>query len=130
MARGVGQTSATDWPSRLPRSSLKSRGRVCGRFSEDFVEVPMSDTPSQEFTHRLLHTRPMVSPFLEFDLTAEVDRLYRETIWKTGQNVRTLMNYDDFRVVLTVLKAKADIPKHKTSGRISVRALPSPPHPA
>jgi hypothetical protein len=50
---------------------------------------------------------PRASPFLEFDLTGEVDRLHRETTRNTGQNARTLMKYDDFRVVLTALKARA-----------------------
>jgi quercetin dioxygenase-like cupin family protein len=83
----------------------------------------MSDAPSQESAHRRPHTAPMASPFLEFDLTVEVDRLRRETTWDTGQNARTLMKYEDFRVVLTVLKANAHIPEHQTTGRISVHVL-------
>lgn len=83
----------------------------------------MSDTPSQEFAHRRPHTQSMASPFLEFDLTAEVDRLHSEATWNTGQNARTLMKYDDFRVVLTALKANAHIPEHQTNGRISVHVL-------
>ena len=83
----------------------------------------MSDAPPQESAHRRPHTPTMASPFLEFDLTAEVDRLHRETTWNTGQNARTLMKYDDFRVVLTVLKANAHIPEHRTRGRISVHVL-------
>jgi quercetin dioxygenase-like cupin family protein len=66
---------------------------------------------------------PMASPFLEFDLTAETDRLHRETTWNTGQNARTLVKYDDLRVVLMVLKASARIPGHKANGRISVHVL-------
>jgi quercetin dioxygenase-like cupin family protein len=65
----------------------------------------------------------MASPFLEFDLPAEIDRLHRETTWNTGQNARTLVKYDDFRVVLMVLKASARIPAHKANGRISVQVL-------
>jgi quercetin dioxygenase-like cupin family protein len=65
----------------------------------------------------------MASPFLEFDLTAEVDRLHRETTWSTGQNARTLLKYDDFRVVLTALQANTHIPEHQTDGRISVHVL-------
>jgi quercetin dioxygenase-like cupin family protein len=83
----------------------------------------MSDAPPQESAHRRPHTAPIASPFLEFDLTVEVDRLHRETTWDTGQNARTLMKYDDFRVVLTVLKANAHIPEHQTTGRISVHVL-------
>jgi hypothetical protein len=59
----------------------------------------------------------------EFDLTVGVDRLHRETTWNTGQNARTLMKYDDLRVVLSVLKASAHIPEHQTSGRVSVHVF-------
>ena len=83
----------------------------------------MSDSPPQEPAHRRPHSPPMASPFLEFDLTAEVDRLHRETTWSTGQNARTLLKYDDFRVVLTTLQADTHIPEHQTDGRISVHVL-------
>ena len=83
----------------------------------------MSDAPPQESAHRRPHTAPMAGPFLECDLTVEVDRLHRETTWDTGQNARTLIKYDDFRVVLTVLKANAHVPEHQTTGRISVHVL-------
>ena len=83
----------------------------------------MPDAPSHEPTHRRPHTPSMASPFLEFDLTAEVDRLHRETTWSTGQNARTLLKYDDFRVVLTALKAHTHIPEHHTDGRISIHVL-------
>ena len=76
-----------------------------------------------EATHRRPHTPSMASPFLEFDLDAEVDRLHRESTWSTGQNARTLIKYDDFRVVLMALKAGARIPEHKANGRISVQVL-------
>jgi quercetin dioxygenase-like cupin family protein len=65
----------------------------------------------------------MASPFLEFDLTTEFSRLRDETTWNTGRNARTLMKYDDFRVVLTALKAGIRIPEHKTDGRISIHML-------
>ena len=60
---------------------------------------------------------------MEFDLPAEVQRLHAETTWSTGQNARTLIKYDDFRVVLTALRAKVRIPEHKADGRISVHVL-------
>jgi len=76
-----------------------------------------------EATRRRPHTSSMSSPFLEFDLTSEVDRLHRESTWNTGQNARTLIKYDDLRVVLMALKAGARIPEHKANGRISVQVL-------
>ena len=60
---------------------------------------------------------------MEFDLAAEVHRLHGETTWTTGQNARTLLKYDDLRVVLTALQANTKIPEHKTDGRISVHVL-------
>ena len=83
----------------------------------------MSDAVPHESGHRRPHAPSLAGPFLEFDLAAEVDRLHREPTWTTGQNARTLAKYDDFRVVLTVLKAKARMPEHKTDGRISVQVL-------
>lgn len=76
-----------------------------------------------EVTRRRPHTSSMSSPFLEFDLTSEVDRLHGESTWNTGQNARTLIKYDDLRVVLIALKGGARIPEHKTNGRISVQVL-------
>jgi len=76
-----------------------------------------------EATHRRPHTSSLASPFLEFDLIAEVDRLHRESTWNTGHNARTLIKYDDLRVVLMALKAGSRIPEHKANGRICVQVL-------
>ncbi len=60
---------------------------------------------------------------MEFDLPAEIHRLKAETTWSTGQNARTLVKYDDVRVVLMALQAKVRIPEHKAEGRLSVHVL-------
>ena len=65
----------------------------------------------------------MAGAFLDFDLPAEVHRLHDETTWSTGQNARTLIKYDDFRVVPTALQANVRVPEHKTEGRLSVHVL-------
>jgi quercetin dioxygenase-like cupin family protein len=65
----------------------------------------------------------MAGPFMEFDLPAEIHRLHAETTWSTGHNARTLIKYDDFRVVLTALQANGHVPEHRTVGRISVHVL-------
>ena len=57
---------------------------------------------------------PAADPFMEFDLPAEVHRLKAETTWSTGQNARTLIKYDDLRVVLTALQTNARMPEHNT----------------
>jgi quercetin dioxygenase-like cupin family protein len=65
----------------------------------------------------------MAAPFLEFDLKRELEQLHSEPGWVTGQNARTLVKYDDFRVVLTALKARARLPGHQTEGRISIQTV-------
>ena len=82
----------------------------------------MSDAPEHE-AHRRPHTSPMADPFMEFDLPAEIHRLKAEATWSTGQNARTLVKYDDFRVVLIALGAEARMPEHKAEGRITIHVL-------
>jgi quercetin dioxygenase-like cupin family protein len=65
----------------------------------------------------------MAAPFLEFDLSRELEQLHGEPEWNTGQNAKTLVKYDDFRVVLTALKARARLPGHRTKGRISIQTV-------
>jgi quercetin dioxygenase-like cupin family protein len=65
----------------------------------------------------------LAAPFLEFDLMADVARLQHEPTWDTGRNARTLVKFDDFRVVLTTLKANQRMPEHKTEARISLHIL-------
>jgi quercetin dioxygenase-like cupin family protein len=65
----------------------------------------------------------MADPFMEFDLPAELHKLRTETTWKTGQNARTLIKYDDVRVILTALQANVRIPEHKAEGRITIHVL-------
>jgi quercetin dioxygenase-like cupin family protein len=82
----------------------------------------MSDSRDHE-PHRRPHPSPMAAPYMEFDLTAEVHHLKAEATWSTGQNARTLIKYDDLRVVLMALQAGARIPDHQTDGRLSVQVL-------
>src|SRR6188472_247320 len=72
-----------------------------GRSRTSAGEIAMSNAVRQEPAHRRPHAAPLASPFLEFDLAAEVEQLHREETWKRGRNTRTLMKYDDLRVVLT-----------------------------
>lgn len=82
----------------------------------------MSETPEHELHHRP-HEAPTAGPYMEFDLPAEIHRLHAETTWRTGQNARTLVKYDDLRIVLTALQAGTRVPEHKTDGRISFHVL-------
>jgi len=56
-------------------------------------------------------------------LPAEIHRVHAETTWNTGQNARTLIKYDDVRVVLIALAAEARMKEHKADGRISIHVL-------
>lgn len=80
----------------------------------------MSDASSD---HRRPHPQPMAGAYLECDLAREVDELRREPGWSSGQNAKTLVKYDDLRIVLMVLKAAARIPAHQTAGRISIHTV-------
>lgn len=81
----------------------------------------MSDAPHEP--HRRPHTPPRADPFMEFDLSADIHRLHAETTWSTGRNARTLVKYDDLRVVLMALAAEARMPDHKADGRLSIHVL-------
>jgi quercetin dioxygenase-like cupin family protein len=66
---------------------------------------------------------PLGSPVLTFDLNAEIKRIREEDAWQGGRDSETLVKNQDFRIVLTVLKADALLHEHKTTGRISVQVL-------
>ena len=80
----------------------------------------MSDATTDGRARRRPHTPPMTAPFLEFDLNREVELLHSEPAWTDGQNARTLVKFDDFRIVLMALRARARVPGHRTKGRISI----------
>lgn len=83
----------------------------------------MSDTENEEPLHRRPHSKPSAEPYLEVDLARELEELRREPEWATGHNAKTLVKYDNLRVVLTALKAHSRIPPHQTAGRISIHTL-------
>lgn len=82
----------------------------------------MSDVPRSE-SHRRPHSAPLENVFMELDLPAEIERLKGETARSSGHNAKTLINYNDLRVVLMVLGTKARLAEHKSEGRISVQVL-------
>ena len=83
----------------------------------------MANTLDTRTQHRRPHPQAMAAPYLEFDLGRETEQLQREPEWATGQNAKTLVKYDDFRVVLTALRAHARMPPHRTDGRLSVQTI-------
>ena len=83
----------------------------------------MRDLLHDDGEHRRPHTSRNAGPFLEFDLTRELEQLHRESEWKNGQNAKTLVKRADFRAVLVALKEGARIPGHQNKGRISLQTL-------
>jgi quercetin dioxygenase-like cupin family protein len=77
----------------------------------------------QEVKHRRPHPHSLSGSFIEMDLVREIEELEREPEWETGQNAKTLVKFDDYRVVLTVLKARRKVPPHSTDGRVSVQVV-------
>jgi quercetin dioxygenase-like cupin family protein len=80
----------------------------------------MSDASHE---HRRPHPPPMAAPYLEFDITRELEQLHREPGWQSGQNAKTLVKYEDLRIVLMALKGQSRIPGHQTEGRISIHTV-------
>jgi quercetin dioxygenase-like cupin family protein len=66
---------------------------------------------------------PLGNPMLTFDLNGEIKRLREENSWQGGRDSKTLVKNEDFRIVLTVLKANALLHEHKATGRIFVQVL-------
>ena len=83
----------------------------------------MADTHETESHHRRPHPEAMARAYLEFDLAAELEQLHSEPDWSSGQNAKTLVKFDDFRIVLTALRAGGRIPGHHTAGRISIQTV-------
>src|SRR5690349_20171246 len=83
----------------------------------------MADALHDSSRHSRPHTPAMAGPFLEFDLTRELAQLHAEPDWNRGQNAKTLVKYDNLRVVLMALKARARLPGHQTKGRISIQTV-------
>ncbi len=83
----------------------------------------MADAHHGRGHHRRPHSSPMAAPFLEFDLTGELERLHAEADWNSGHNAKTLVKYDNLRVVLMALKAGARVPEHQARGRLSIQTI-------
>ena len=65
----------------------------------------------------------MAATFLEFDLTREIEQLHYERQPASGKNAKTLVKYDDLRIVLISASAHTRIPEHQAEGRISVHVI-------
>jgi quercetin dioxygenase-like cupin family protein len=64
-------------------------------------------------------------PVLQFDLGEEIDQQRKEDSWLhgVGRSSKTLVKYDDLRIVLISMKADTQMHEHKAAARISVQTL-------
>lgn len=60
---------------------------------------------------------------LEFELALEIEKLRREPAYEGGRNAKTMVKYEDFRIVLTAIKGGTRIHEHHSAGRISVQTV-------
>jgi hypothetical protein len=66
---------------------------------------------------------PLGKPILTFDLNAETNRLREENAWQGGRDSKTLVKNEDFRIVLTVMKANALLHEHKATAESPYRCF-------
>ena len=104
---------ASDPPSAIPNPDADELSLTEADMSEPYAGLP----PTRP------HPSALAGPYLEADLTREIDQLHEEAQWSNGHNAKTLVKYDDFRIVLTALKARARLPQHQTKGRLSIQTV-------
>ena len=73
--------------------------------------------------HRRAEFPGIGTPHLEFNLASELERLQQEPEWQKGHNSKTLVKYDNLRIVLVALGKRARIPEHQTEGSISIHTI-------
>jgi quercetin dioxygenase-like cupin family protein len=67
---------------------------------------------------------PTGSPFLSFELGAEVHGLQTEDhAWQAGRNAKILVKYPDFRVLLIGLRAGTRVAQHHAAGSVSIQTI-------
>jgi quercetin dioxygenase-like cupin family protein len=89
------------------------------RFREGTVPADTRD----EFPRQRPHQQSLAAPYLEFDLTREIEQLHRESTWESGRNAKTLVKHEDLRIVLMALQAGSSVPVHQSEGRLSIQVL-------
>jgi quercetin dioxygenase-like cupin family protein len=67
--------------------------------------------------------QPTVGPWLAFDLGEQIEQLQQEPYWQSGRNSKTIVHHEDFRMVVTAIRANTTIHEHRTAGRLAVQIL-------
>ena len=67
----------------------------------------------------------LAAPVLQFSLPEELRQLRQQDSWQreTGRSSRTLAKYQDFRIVLVLMKAGTLMNEHHADGRISAHVV-------
>src|SRR6185312_15650896 len=67
----------------------------------------------------------LAAPVLQFNLPEELRQLRQQESWQreTGRSSRTLAKYQDFRIVLVLMKSGALMKEHHADGRISIHLV-------
>lgn len=67
----------------------------------------------------------LTGSMLQFNLASELAQLHRDDSWvqPTGRSSKTLVKYEDLRIVLIAMKANTRMLEHTAAGRISVHSL-------
>ena len=67
----------------------------------------------------------LAAPVLQCNLPEELRQLRQQDSWQreTGRSSRTLAKYQDFRIVLVLMKAGTLMNEHHADGRISVHVV-------
>jgi quercetin dioxygenase-like cupin family protein len=67
---------------------------------------------------------PTGSPFLSFDLAAELERLHIEDHpWQAGRNGKILVKYPNLRILLIGLRPGAHLAQHHADGPVSIQVV-------
>ena len=68
--------------------------------------------------------RTLTGPVLGFGLADEIASLKQEASWQQGdRNGRTLVHEPLLRIVLSIMKSKAQLSEHRADGPVSIQAL-------
>lgn len=66
---------------------------------------------------------PTQGSALAFAIAEQAEQLHEEPYWQSGRNGKTLVHFNDFRVVLTAMQANTSSHEHSTAGRITVQTV-------
>lgn len=83
-------------------------------------------TKDHEGHHGSLSRLPnLAAPLLQFNLPEELRQLRQQDSWQceTGRSSKTLAKYQDFRIVLVLMKAGTLMNEHHADGRISIHVV-------